>query len=59
MKKYQALKTILANMETDIIKFYENETNAAGARIRKQLQELKKMSNEMRSEIQDIKAKRK
>lgn len=59
MKKYEALKSILANMETDVVKFYENETNAAGARIRKQLQELKRTANDMRSEIQDIKAKRK
>lgn len=59
MKKYQELKNILAAMENDVVKFYENETNAAGARIRKQLQSLKKCANEMRSDIQEIKAKRK
>lgn len=58
MKKYQALKNILDAMEADVTKFF-NGTNAAGPRARKQLQELKKMANDLRAEIQEVKASRK
>jgi hypothetical protein len=55
MKNYENLKNILAGMEPDIIKFYEKGNHAAGTRIRKQLQDLKRAANDMRNEIQDIK----
>lgn len=55
MSKYDDLKNILAGMEADIIKFYEKGNHAAGTRIRKQLQDLKRAANDMRVEIQEIK----
>jgi len=55
MKNYENLKAILAGMEPDIIKFYDKGNHAAGTRLRKQLQDLKRACNEMRGEIQDIK----
>jgi hypothetical protein len=55
MSKYDDLKNILAGMEPDIIKFYEKGNHAAGTRIRKQLQDLKRAANDMRVEIQGIK----
>ena len=55
MKNYENLKAILAGMEPDVIKFYEKGNHAAGTRIRKQLQDLKRACNEMRGEIQEIK----
>lgn len=55
MSKYDDLKNILAGMEPDIIKFYEKGNHAAGTRIRKQLQDLKRAANDMRNEIQTIK----
>ena len=36
-------------------KFYEKGNKAAGTRARKQLQDLKKLSQEIRLEIQDMK----
>lgn len=58
MKKYEALKTIIAGMETDVQKFY-NGNNAAGTRVRKHLQDLKKAANDMRGEVQEIRNGRK
>jgi hypothetical protein len=57
--KYEALKAQLEEMEKDVEKFYVKGQSAAGTRLRKQLNELKKIAQEMRVEIQAIKADRK
>ncbi|RMD50709.1 MAG: histone H1 [Ignavibacteria bacterium] len=57
--KYNALIEHLKSMESDIEKFYVKGQSAAGTRIRKALSELKKMAQDMRNEIQEIKAQRK
>jgi DNA-binding protein YbaB len=57
--KYEALKAQLEEMEKDVEKFYVKGQSAAGTRLRKQLNELKKLAQEMRVEIQAIKADRK
>ena len=41
MQKYETLKQLVANMEADVQKFY-NGNNAAGTRVRKHLQDVKK-----------------
>ena len=58
-QSYQELLDHLKEMETDIQKFYEKGQAAAGTRIRKGLSELKKKSQDMRNEIQNIKNERK
>lgn len=58
MKNYEALKAIIAGMENDVTKFYGGN-NAAGTRVRKQLQELKKVCNDMRANVQEVKESRK
>ena len=58
-QSYQALLDHLKEMETDIQKFYEKGQAAAGTRIRKGLSELKKKSQDMRNEIQNLKNERK
>lgn len=57
--KYSEIIEFVKNMETDVEKFYVKGQAAAGTRVRKALSELKKMAQDMRNEIQDIKAKRK
>lgn len=57
--KYNALIEHLKGMETDVEKFYVKGQAAAGTRLRKALSELKKMAQDMRNEIQEIKAERK
>ena len=54
MNHYENLKNIIAAMETDVQKFYGGN-NAAGTRVRKALQELKKASQNMRIDVQEKK----
>ncbi len=46
-------------MKSDIEKFYEKDQNAAGTRLRKSLNELRKKAAEIRKDIQDERARRK
>lgn len=59
MQKYQNLVEFVKSLETDVIKFYEKGQAAAGTRLRKGLSELKRMAQEIRNEVQEIKAQRK
>ncbi len=58
MEKYQSLKDLVAAMEVDIQKFY-NGNNAAGTRVRKHLQDVKKACQAIRDEVQEIRTSRK
>ena len=58
MKHYESLKSIIAGMENDVQKFYGGN-NAAGTRVRKQLQDLKKEANSMRLNVQETRESRK
>lgn len=55
MEKINQLKTLIESIEGDSIKFYEKDNSAAGTRIRKVLQEIKKLSQEIRLEISEKK----
>ena len=57
MELYQKLKDLIAGMEEDFRKFYEKGNNAAGTRVRKSMQDLKKMAQEIRQNVQDRKTK--
>lgn len=59
MEKFSDLQKKLDDMKTDIEKFYSKGQNAAGTRLRKSLNELKKVASEIRKEIQDTRASRK
>ncbi len=59
MEKFGNLNEILETMKTDIEKFYEKGQNAAGTRLRKSLNDLRKKAAEIRKDIQDERAKRK
>lgn len=59
MQKYQNLVEFVKSLETDVIKFYEKGQNAAGTRLRKGLSELKRLAQEIRNEVQEVKAQRK
>jgi len=56
MNKFENLKNIVAAMEADVQKFY-NGNAAAGTRVRKALQDVKKAAQEFRIEVQEVKAK--
>lgn len=55
MSRNEQLKELISELEPDLEKFYEKGNKAAGTRARKQLQELRKLSQEVRLEIQEIK----
>lgn len=55
MSRIDEVKSLMGELEEDLTKFYEKGNKAAGTRARKQLQELKKLSQDIRLEIQDIK----
>jgi ABC-type Zn uptake system ZnuABC Zn-binding protein ZnuA len=59
MQKYQNLIEYLKTLEGDVVKFYEKGQSAAGTRLRKGLSELKRLAQDLRNEVQDIKAQRK
>ena len=54
-ERYGQLTDLIEGAEEDLMKFYEKGNKAAGTRARKALMELKKLSHEMRQEIQEIK----
>lgn len=58
MKHYEDLKKFITSMEEDVQKFYEGN-NLAGTRVRKQLQELKKICNDFRADVQSTRLARK
>lgn len=59
MEKFGDLQKVIESMSADIEKFYSKEQNAAGTRLRKELNNLRKVAAEIRKEIQEIREKRK
>lgn len=55
MNRIEQMKNLISDLEPEMTKFYEKGNKAAGTRARKQLQEIKKVSQEIRLEIQDWK----
>lgn len=55
MSRLEQIKALMSELEPDMEKFYDKGNKAAGTRARKQLQDLKKLSQEIRLEIQEIK----
>jgi Tfp pilus assembly protein PilE len=55
MSRLEQVKSLMSELEVEMEKFYEKGNKAAGTRARKQLQDLKKLSQEIRLEIQEIK----
>lgn len=55
MSRREQLNSMVADLEDDMVKFYEKGNKTAGTRARKKLQEIKKFSQEIRLEIQDFK----
>ncbi len=55
MSRIEQMKSLIDQLEPDMVKFYDKGNKAAGTRARKTLQEIKKVSQEIRLEIQDMK----
>jgi len=59
MSKFDDLGQAVKNLEADFQKFYEKGQAAAGTRLRKGLSDLRKLAQEVRKDIQEVKARRK
>lgn len=55
MEKFSKVKELLASIEVDAEKFYNSGNNAAGTRVRKAMQDLKVLAQEIRTEITEQK----
>ncbi|MGB3781094.1 MAG: histone H1 [Tunicatimonas sp.] len=57
MKRFDELRDLVMSLEGDFEKFYDKENQAAGTRVRKGMQELKNLAQEIRIEVQETKNK--
>jgi len=55
MKRFNEIKDLVMSLEADFEKFYEKGNNAAGTRVRKGMQELKNLAQDIRVEVQNKK----
>jgi hypothetical protein len=55
MNRFSEIKDLVTSLEGDFEKFYEKGNQAAGTRIRKGMQDLKNLAQDIRKEVQDIK----
>lgn len=59
MENYKKLLDHIESLQADFAKFYEKGQSAAGTRLRKGLSDLKKLAQDVRNDIQDVKQNRK
>ena len=55
MARFDEVKDLILSLEGDFDKFYNKDNQAAGTRVRKGMQDLKTLAQEIRSEVQDKK----
>lgn len=59
MESYNNLFELVSELHKDVEKFNVKGNDSAGVRIRKAMQDLKALAQDIRDEIQDIRKKRK
>jgi hypothetical protein len=55
MNRFSEIKDLVLGLESDFEKFYDKKNQAAGTRVRKGMQDLKNLAQDIRKEVQDIK----
>lgn len=55
MNKFEQIKALVSSLEEDVTKFYDKANAAAGTRVRKGMQDLKTLAQDIRIEVQDKK----
>jgi len=55
MENFTKVKELIASVEADAVKFYENGNAAAGTRVRKGMQDLKNLAQAIRAEVTEKK----
>ncbi|MGJ1203321.1 histone H1 [Sphingobacterium lactis] len=56
--KFKELKSLVDGLENDADKFFAKGNSAAGTRVRKGLQEIKTLAQDLRLGIQELKNKK-
>ena len=57
MKRFNEIRDLVMSLEGDFHKFYDKGNQAACTRVRKGMQDLKNLAQEIRVEVQNIKNK--
>ncbi|MEM7119652.1 MAG: histone H1 [Pseudomonadota bacterium] len=52
MSKFEEVRDLVASLEADFEAFYEKGNKAAGVRVRKGMQDLKAMAQDIRVDVQ-------
>lgn len=55
MSKFSEVSELVNSLKEDFEKFYDKGNSAAGTRVRKGMQDLKNMAQDIRKEVQDKK----
>ena len=55
MNRFEQIKSLIVALEGDFEKFYSKGNQAAGTRVRKGMQDLKTLAQEIRIEVQEKK----
>ena len=55
MNRFEQLQSILDTSKEDFEKFFVKNNKAAGTRVRKAMQEIKNLAQDIRKEVQDMK----
>ncbi|RYD71108.1 MAG: histone H1 [Sphingobacteriales bacterium] len=55
MEKFEKVKELVSAIEADAAKFYDGGNAAAGTRVRKAMQDLKVLAQEIRAEVTEKK----
>ena len=55
MEKFEEIKALIESVGEDVEKFYVKGNKAAAVRIRKSMQEVKNLAQELRLHVQDTK----
>lgn len=55
MSRFSELKDLVIGLEGDFEKFYDKGNQAAGTRVRKGMQDLKNLAQDIRTEVQEKK----
>ncbi len=55
MEKFEEIKKLMQEVEDDVTKFYEKGNKSAAVRIRKAMQDIKNLAQELRVHVQETK----
>jgi hypothetical protein len=55
MELYNRLKNLVESYEKDFEKFYQKGNKAAGVRVRKHMQEIRQLAQDIRADVQNRK----